>query len=299
MSQLLKITTLIYGLMIPCMPALSQPALQQKRLSISFAPLLSVENFRWSIAGNEQGTNPNILSELNFTRLKRAGFFMQGCYQVSNRFDLKASATVQYGYSGRVTDIDYSGNNRSGMVTFLKFRSRKNNTRDYRLQGHYQLFRGEVVSFAAGAGYFISEGGYRMHGPLATDVKGIYNAQWRGPLFGVEARIILPQHWEIRADVNSQYHTYRAEADWRLRSDLRHPLSFIHRAKGWGINGLLGFHYQLNSQVGLQLKGALQQWKTGAGSDLLYMADDRQVSTHMNESVKTQLGIGLEAVFGF
>ncbi|MBO9594780.1 MAG: hypothetical protein J7599_17890 [Niabella sp.] len=299
MSQLLKITTLIYALIIPCIPALSQSAPQQKQLHVSFAPLSSVENFRWSIAGNEQGTNPNILSELNFTRLKRTGFSIQGCYQLSNRFGLKAAAIVQYGYSGRVTDIDYAGNNRRGLVTFLKFRSRKNNTCDYWLQGRYQLLRSGMVSVAAGGGYFISKAGYRMQGRLDADIKGIYNAQWQGPLLDIDAAIMLPQHWEIRADITGQYHTYYAEGDWRLRSDFRHPLSFIHRARGWGINGLLGLHYQLNPQVGLQLKGFLQRWQTGTGSDLLYMADDRQVSTRMNESIKKQLGIGLEAVFGF
>ncbi|MCD2426200.1 hypothetical protein LQ567_25670 [Niabella pedocola] len=299
MSQLLKITTLIYGFIIPCIPAFSQAPLQQKRLYISFAPLLSVENFRWSIAGNEQGTNPDILSELNFTGLKRTGFFMQGCYQMSKRLGLEATATMQYGYSGRVTDIDYAGNNRSRVVTFLKFRSRKNNGYDYRLQGHYQLLQGGVVSVAARAGYFISKAGYRMQGRSAADIKGIYNVQWQGPLLGVDAKMTLPQHWEVRAAISGQYHTYYAEADWRLRSDFKHPLSFVHRAKGGGINGQLGLHYQLNAQVGLQLKGFLQQWQTGTGSDQLYMADDRQVSTRMNESVKTQLGAALEAVFGF
>lgn len=299
MSRLLKITTLIYGLTAPCSPALSQPAELQERFKISLTPLWTVENFRWSIAGNEQGTNPDILSELNFTRLKRTGVAIQACYRVSNRFGLEATATMQYGYSGRVTDIDYAGNNRSRIVTFLKFRSRKNNVYDYRMQGHYQLLQDGIVSVAAGAGYFIAKAGYRMQGRSAADVKGIYDVQWQGPFLGINAKIILPRYWEVHANITGQYHTYYAEADWRLRSDFSHPLSFVHRATGGGVNGRLGLHYQLNPQVGLQLNGALQQWNTGTGSDQLFMADDRLVTTRMNESVKTQLGIGVEAVFGF
>ncbi|WP_300598644.1 hypothetical protein [Niabella sp.] len=299
MSQLLKITILLYGLLIHAIPAFSQASMQKNRFYIALGPLLSTEHFHWSIAGNEQGTQPDILSELNFNRLKQTGFCFEGRYQLSNRFDLKATVERQYGYAGRVTDIDYAGNGRSFPVAFLKFRSRKHNARDYRAQCSYLLFQSPVVSVATGAGYFISNAGYRMQGRSAADIKGIYDAQWQGPLLDVETRIRLPQNWEIRADIGSQYHTFRAEGDWRLRSEFRHPLSFVHHASGWGINGLVALNYQLSARVGLQLKGSLQQWKTGAGSDLLYMADNREVSTRMNESVKTQLGVGLEGVFGF
>ncbi|MCF3109781.1 hypothetical protein LL912_13455 [Niabella sp. CC-SYL272] len=298
MSHLFKITALFYGLLVPCLPASGQAVTQKKHFHISFAPLFSVENFHWSIAGNAKGTNPNILSELNFIRLRRTGFCLEGQYQFSRRFTLKAAAARQYGYSGRVTDIDYAGNNRSLPVTFLKFRSR-NNTHDYRVRCNYLLFRSGIFSLAAQAGYFISKAGYRIQGPAATHAKSSYNAQWRGPFLGIEGQIRLPQNWEIRANINSQYHTYHAEADWRLRSVFSHPLSFVHHATGWGAGGSLGLHYQLGLRVGLQLNSSLQHWRTGAGSDHLYMADGRRICTRMNESVKTQLGVGLAGIFGF
>lgn len=299
MSQLFKITALFYGLSVFCIPVFGQVMTQKKRLFIVLGPIWSAEDFRWSIAGNAQGTGPDVLSELNFTQLKRACFCVEGRYQYSSRFSLKATAASQYGYSGRVTDIDYAGDNRSMPVMFLQFRSKKNNTRNYEVQCSYQMFRSRTVSVAAGAGYFISKADYRMQGRPATDIKGIYNAQWRGPLVCTETRIFLPQNWEIRADINGQYHAYRAGGDWRLRSDFRHPLSFVHRAKGWGIRGTFGLNYPLSSQIGLQLKSSLLQWKTGAGSDLLYMADGSEVTTRMNESVRTQWGIGLGSVFSF
>jgi len=297
MSQLFKITALFYGLLISCKPVFCQT--QKKRLQASITTLLSVEQFRWSIAGNDQGTHPDILSELRFSKLKRTGLCLEGSYQFSSRMALNISAGRQYGFSGRVTDIDYAGDNRSLPVALHKFRSRRNNTGDYQLQYHYQVLRGPTVAATILAGYFISKADYQMLDRSRTNITGIYNAQWRGPLLGTELRIALPQNWEILAGINGQRHIYKASANWIYRTDFSHPLSFIHQASGQGLNGLLALNYQPGLRVGLQLRGTLQHWKTGNGSDLLYMADGREVSTRMNESVKTQMGIGLRGIFRF
>lgn len=297
MSQLFKITALFYGLLIPCAPVLCQA--QKKRFQASVSTLLSVEQFRWSIAGNEQGLNPDILSELRFSKLKRTGLRFEGNYQLSPRMALNASAGRQYGFAGQVTDIDYAGNNRSLPVALHKFRSSRNNTADYQLQYHCGILRKQSLSVTAIAGYFIYKATYQTQDWSRSNIAGIYNAQWRGPLLGMALRIALPQNWALQAGINGQNHAYKASANWIYRTDFSHPLSFTHRANGWGVDGSLGLNYQLSPRFDLQLSSFLQQWKTGHGSDRLYMADGRQVSTRMNESVKTQGGIGLQGTFCF
>ncbi|WP_143019760.1 hypothetical protein [Niabella drilacis] len=262
-------------------------------------PVLSAENFRWSIAGNEQGRNPDILSELRLTALKRAGILLEGGCLLGSRFSLTAAFAGQYGFSGRVTDVDYAGNGRSIPVAFHQFGSRGDHTAGYRLQGLYQVIRQSTVTITAGGGYFISKTRYRTQERSGARTKGIYDAQWQGPLLAMELRIQLPQNWMALAGISGQKHTYKARGNWIHRTDFSHPLSFIHQAKGLGGNGWLALQYQIGSRACLQLRGSLQQWATGNGKDLLFMADGTQIPTRMNESVKTQMEMGLRGVFNF
>ncbi len=300
MSQLLKITTLLHGLLLFFIPAPGQTGPPQKtHFRLSLAALQSTESFRWSIAGNEQGTGPNILSELRFAALKRTGFRVEGRYRLNRYLDLSAAAGRQYGYSGGVTDVDYAADNRSRPTSYLRLQSKKNPTSCYRFQLHYRIAHTRSVSVSAGGGYAISKARYRMQDRSPASVKGLYDAQWQGPEFCLEGWVQLMQSWRLLAGLGGRYNKYKAQADWIYRSDFSHPLSFVHQAKGWGMNGSLGLNYQLTTRFGLHLGGSMQQWETGPGSDLLFMANGQITPTRMNESVKTQLCIDLGGVFDF
>jgi hypothetical protein len=65
---------------------------------------------------------------------------------------------------------------------------------------------------------------------------------------------------------------YSATADWNLRDDFRHPVSFEHKAIGLGGVLELGWQElpsQRDWQWGVDLM--IQRWHTGAGTDTTYL----------------------------
>jgi hypothetical protein len=66
------------------------------------------ENFHWSIAGNSSGQNPNVFSELKWTKLAGQSIAASLQYNVYQKFNVYADYTRQFITSGTVNDSDYS-----------------------------------------------------------------------------------------------------------------------------------------------------------------------------------------------
>src|SRR5688572_11891066 len=71
------------------------------------------ENFRWSIAGNIYGQNPDILSELVWKNV--AGPVLGFLYdrKIKKRFFLQLGFSKSHTIKGQATDTDYAGDNRT------------------------------------------------------------------------------------------------------------------------------------------------------------------------------------------
>lgn len=51
---------------------------QPNKFNLFIGSNVSVDNFRWSIAGNIDGKSPNILSELNYSNITSIGGYVEG-----------------------------------------------------------------------------------------------------------------------------------------------------------------------------------------------------------------------------
>jgi hypothetical protein len=261
------------------------------------------DSLDWNIAGDLQGNNPNVLSELTWEDL------LIHEIHIGLRVDLKRSiflkGSINYGVivDGENQDSDFAADNRE-----MEF-SRSNNDADQgsTLDGlfgvgyRFQLFS-KSLSIIPLAGYsyhrqhLTMTDGYQtitwVGGPSLGAFEGLdstYEAEWRGPWIGLDVTLetenftkaILPMSFYF----GWEYHwaDYYAEADWNLRDDFMHPKSFEHEADGTGIVSNLGVRLHLNPRWSVTLGYETEEWSTEEGVDRVFLTNGTVVTTRLNE----------------
>jgi hypothetical protein len=249
-------------------------------------------NLHWSIAGNSAGQSPNIYSELKWRRVNGASAQAAVRYGMGRRWIFFAEGSRMFTSAGRVSDKDYSGDNRSGVLY----------SGDFSGSGGYGFFVGAGAGYRlwSGSGFeLVPSAGYAVSGQhlTITDPGGYfdflnstYQTSWYGPFVRVSADW-KPGRWRVRGSVTYHQVSYRAKADWNLIADFDHPVSFRHRADGFGIEGELGAGYRVYRGVEVFLAMSGNAWETGTGIDELYRSTGPSQQTQLNEVVLTGLGL--------
>ena len=210
------------------------------------------DKLRWSIAG--PGGSPNILSELSWRRVKSLQATLGVDSTADNGFRFIGSLTFGNIDSGSVQDSDYLGDDRtiefsrsiaetSGDdlssiniaigkafkvpntqgVTITPLIGVTESSQDYTIQNGLQII--DLLGSSAGS-------------PINA-LDSTYDTEWSTAFLGAQLDNRSEKFdWYGRVE----YHdiSYDAEANWNLRSDFRHPVSFVHEANGSGILYKLG-----------------------------------------------------------
>ena len=271
----------------------------------------------WNIAGDSDGRNPNVLSELKWRNIEIGQVKLSSKFTLPRVLHLRGSVGYGWVAGGDNRDSDYLGDDRT-----LEY-SRTDNDADH----------GSVWDLSAAVGYPIEFGreiaialrpliGYSYHrqnftitdgdqtvatpgltqdaGPFAG-LDSHYDASWYGPWVGLEVGVTAAVSsefirrvegflaWEVhRAD-------YRAQADWNLRQDLSHPNSFRHRADGVGYVFSAGLNLFVSPRWMLTTEATYQSWSTNHGRHRVYFADGDTADTRLNEvdwrSVALSVGV--------
>jgi hypothetical protein len=253
------------------------------------------ENLRWSIAGNSAGQAPNIYSELKWRRVVGAAVDARLNYAPGRRWVFFAEGSRVFTRAGRVSDKDYAGDNRTHVLYNQDFEGSD----------------GYAYAIAAGAGWrcrigrslevtpFLGYGMSSQHltitdpGGLYDFLNSYYQTSWYGPL--VRGRVVwgLGDRWQVTGVFTYHQVNYRAKADWNLITDFSHPVSFRHRADGYGVEGEFGVRYRVSRRLAVLLAADGFGWATGKGIDALYHPDAASQQTQLNEVVMA--GFGLRA----
>ena len=223
------------------------------------------DSLDWNIAGDLQGNNPNVLSELTWEDLLIHEIHMGVRADLKNAFFLKGSINYGVIVAGDNQDSDYAADNREMEFSRSNNDADKGNTLDGQFGAGYR-FRliSESLSVIPLAGYSY----HRQHlsmtdgyqtitwpgGPPLGSFNGLdstYEAQWRGPWIGLDITLETERFTKlspISFYAGWEYHwaDYYAEADWNLRDDFMHPKSFEHEADGTGMVVNLGVRLRLN-----------------------------------------------------
>jgi hypothetical protein len=285
-----------------------------------------VDDFDWNIAGDINGSNPNILSELTWDDIEIYQVELYNKTIVPEVFYLRGSVSYGWIKDGENQDSDYLEDERS-----FEF-SRSNNSAD----------DGDTLDASLGVGYPFTFGsgfvgltpliGYSYHeqnltmtdgtqtitwislvpdfpdGPPLGPIAGLdstYEAQWEGPWVGFDLIFTSKQglHYltQVEAYVNFEYHwaDYYAEADWNLRSDFAHPKSFEHDADGDGIVISAGWNIVWSHHWALNANFDYQDWSTDHGTDRTFFADGSVEETRLNEVNWKSYAIMVGAAYRF
>lgn len=273
-----------------------------------------VDDLDWNIAGDINGNNPNILSELEWEGLESFQIKTTNKTIFNQLFLLKGSLAYGWILNGENQDSDYWGDNRT-----LEF-SRSNNNSDegnmldasFGLGWQFTFSRSDFV-VAPVIGYSYHEQNLTMSDgfqtiPASGSFPGLdstYETEWKGPFIGLdftfrtdEKSKITP---EIKTSISLEYHwaDYYGEADWNLRTDFAHPKSFEHEADGHGIVFSAVVKFLLNYHWGLNVSLDYQNWSTDPGTDRTFFSNGTIAETQLNEVNWTSYAImaGIEYHF--
>jgi hypothetical protein len=281
-----------------------------------------VDSLDWNIADSDN--NPNILSELSWDNLQiiQLGAEAEIVRPVRERVSMVLLGRAAYGwiFSGDNRDSDYGGDNRT-----LEWSRSENDAGD----GHTLDLLGGIGfrfdlkqqgwSLTPQVGYTYFEQGLTMQngyqtvseptlapppyipsplGPIAG-LDSSYLAWWFGPWLGLQAGYRQSDRFEWDFALRWYNVEYRAEADWNLRTDLAHPVSFEHQADGDGYSLSVGADYVIDKrwQVGADL--SLHDLQTDAGIVYVYESSGAVGGTRLNEVNWQSWALALSAQYRF
>ena len=291
--------------MQPAPPSINSRAmtLGPKKIEVEMGYGYRQDSFDWNIAGDLQGDNPNVLSELKWEDLliHEARLGLQA--ELKNAFVLKGSISYGVIVSGDNRDSDYAADNRNLEFSRSINDADKGHTLDGQLGVGYRFqFISESISVVPLAGYsyhrqyLTMTDGYQEitwpGGPPLGPFNGLdssYDAEWQGPWIGLEMTLDADKFTKTFSPVSFyaawEYHwaDYYAEADWNLRDDFMHPKSFEHEADGSGMVASLGVCIRLNDRWLVTLGYETEEWSTERGVDRVFLENNSTIKTRLNE----------------
>ena len=212
----------------------------------------------WNIAGNLQGTNPNIISELIWRNIKSHQLSLGGIWTEGDYF-LQASGEYGKVFSGENQDSDYNLDNRQGEFS----RSINNAGKGYMLDLEFNYGKRHIVSPKLKVDVSFGYSKHRQHLKMydgnqvigSANLNGLdslYQSNWDGPQVGVG------MNYKNDNDVYSLNYTYQdidfnGYTNWNLRSDLKHPVSMTQIGGGNGNKIAVGYEHAVSDFSSLSL----------------------------------------------
>lgn len=254
------------------------------------------DSLDWNIKGN---TGPNILSQLTWRDLKTYQIRGDVISVNDQSFYFRGSASYGWIQSGENQDSDYAGNNRTlefsrsvndvdgsklmdfkgGVGIQIPFGDRNRHHvvplifgLSYNSQQLKMTDGRQVVSNLANAQiYNPGIASLPPVGPI-SGLNSSYDATWLGVWLGLDIDFDLKDMGTVTFRLENHRSDFNAKANWNLRDDFDHPVSFEHEANGRGLVLELGWQSpfkQQNWQWGVNL--GWQRWTTEPGTDRTYV----------------------------
>jgi len=254
----------------------------------------------WNIA--EISGTPNVLSELNYhlhniwlatgqTRLTLKKGIIRGLFiDISGQWGIIRKGTA--------TDRDWAQNNRQKLFSLSHSDTTGNTLKQINIGIGFSMHPFSHITFSPLVGYSYKEQNIRVQNGVQdmalstytyatpgriSKLDSSYNSRWEGSFIGAELKYQFYSHqnWII----NAQYHRvhYNAYANWNLRKDLDHPVSFQHSAEqGKGIAFITGWQSLFTKHFSLSLLIHYQKFYSGRGIDRLFFSNNTYAVSPLN-----------------
>lgn len=258
------------------------------------------DHMHFTIASDLDGlSTPNILSELIWD-VPAAEIRIDGGWTHPSGITAQAHlAYAQALFDGAVQDSDYRFNDRQGEFSRSYSEAKDSRMLDVSLGAGWRLPLGRGNTLTPLLGLARYDSLYRMRNgrqvvsdygwstPLGAfaGLDSHYNAVWSSIWQGLEADFRPTEQLALRIGIKHHWFDYRAEADWNLRNDFAHPVSYRHQGHGRGWETEIGADWRIlpGHHVTLDLSGrsfALQN-----GSDTTYFSDGTSSDMRLNEVI--------------
>ena len=286
-------------LLITC---ISIAQLSINRIDSNLFVTVGLENrktdFRWSIAGNSQGKDPNIFSEIIFNPIHSAGIQMGALYKIYDQFAVDVMYEQQFTYNGSATDFDYAGDNRTLPTTELYLKSNKGKQSALNASVLYNLVAGTTLVANTGIGYSYAKRLFYLLNDSDPSLQTTYSTSWLGPTISSSIKWQSPWFINLGADICFSILKYNAKGNWNLIEEFKHPVSFAHTANGSGWNSDFYAEHQFR-HIALSFHWLNSNWRTSAGTDKLYLKNGTIPETRLNGAFEKSNTWRLSATYSF
>lgn len=277
-----KLIVFYFLLAVPAARVFAQET--EKKVRIDVTDGYQRENFHWSIAGNSNGQNPDVFSELKWMKLGGQSLAANLQWNVYQKFVFYADYNRLFITSGTVNDSDYSGDHRSDRTYNETFDAGKGHTVGWAAGAGYQLVNHRLLKLVTFAGYNQNRQVLFLYGDANRfpDLNSSYSTAWKGVFIKATAAIKLTDKLKFNADVTYSQVNYNATGNWNLITTFKHPVSYHHHANGYGINGGGTLSFDITKNIAVQAGAGYLHWQTGNGIDQLYLSSGEIDKTQMN-----------------
>ena len=287
--------------------------------SIAIAPYVegSESELIWNIAIQPPYTSPNILSELSYKEIKEDGSGLKLSY-LKTVDDVWAfyiagdyfSSSIR---SGKNQDSDYILDNRQGefsrSYSEITDDGSKRKSMEVGIKSHWfkEDSEGHYVSVLAGYQYHdinltVTNGVQiipeELNGYVIEGLNSTYDSE-----FASKYLAFVTEHrfrWGI---VGLRYEKHDLEfdskANWNLRDDFQHPVSFEHDGDGEGRVLTLGYAFKFTEFFDVFVDLTRREYEVVDGNDVTYFSDGYVGETRLNKLNYTSNSVkaGIRIVF--
>jgi hypothetical protein len=258
--------------------------------------------FDWSIAGNANGTNPNILSELIWKNLKGASYGLDIKYNITKRFGVKVSNQYSSISKGEAEDTDYADDNRQSAFYFDLLNANKGYFYNGNLQFSYQLFTFEQFNINPIIGISYNQQKFYLlesaNNPDSRGLNSTYEARYKGFDFGSEF-VFNTKRFSLSATILAGFYRYSAKANWNLIPDFAKPISFTHKANSFSLSGDINLSVPLNKTLSVEADYKINNINTYSGVDKAYFNNRNTEETQFNGASFRKNAVFLGLKFDF
>lgn len=284
----------------------------------------------WNTAGASH--HPNILSELEWSNVLSHQISLNARSLIVQRIYIHSYFDYAWIDSGEMRDSDYSSNDRAGEWSRSISQTEGDQVWDGSMGCGYAFqFKDKKWLIAPLIGVSVHKQNFRITdgrqvisktppanfndppnvGSLSSDLNSMYRTQWTSHWIGYDLRYqVIPDPGQKPTMVfrfSMFYHLwadYHGQAEWNLRNDLAHPISFEHDADATGLSVQFEWSIGLSRNLHFNFNVDYKNWTTETGKVTTYVIDETDGSVdkqhgRLNE-VKWQgysAGIGLNYSF--
>ncbi|MBP2634063.1 MAG: hypothetical protein H6Q70_4691 [Firmicutes bacterium] len=257
------------------------------------------DKLNFNIAGDINGQNPNVFSELKWTNLKTYEIRLNGKSDINDRAFLEGSVGYGWIHSGHNQDSDYATDNRTGMFSRSENNAGNGHVVDGSIGYGYYIDKRTNSNTAFVAGYSVSKQALRITdgnqtysdfyyqtqpiGPF-SGLNSTFDTRWKGPYIGLSYEKQASKKLNFFTRFEYHFINYYAEGNWNLSSAYAHPKSIEQSASGYGTVFSVGTEYQMDKEWALKAKLNFSRFKSKDGVHKAFAADGNIYEMRLNEA---------------